>query len=192
MDGFLASPVGWGIANLMRKTSIFQCIINVPPDKGRFQEDKPKVRRTWDEALTLYLLGQLRQHRCSSTSIATVCMYVCMHTYSFNSGYHWRDEFLGEQITCLLVALKSTMGGEKHLFLNPVSKNYFCGFGLNHSTSWGLNFCPDTSEMLVFTSSERWRSDFGIVGNSSEFSSCRHLVFLTILIFLCRDLLYSN
>lgn len=26
------------------------------------------------------------------------------------------------------------MGGETHLFFNPVSKNYFCGFGIKYST----------------------------------------------------------
>ena len=82
MDGFLASPVGWGIANLMRKTSIFQCIINVPTHGGEFQEDKTKVWCTCDETSTLYLSAKLRQHRSSFTSIATIYMYVYMCAYT--------------------------------------------------------------------------------------------------------------
>jgi len=55
MDGFLASPVGWGIANLMRKASVFQCTINIPTRRSdEIQEDKPKLQDTHDEISTLY------------------------------------------------------------------------------------------------------------------------------------------
>lgn len=170
MDGFLASPVGWGIANLMRKTSIFQCIINVPTHRGWFQEDKTKVWCTCDETSTLYLSAKLGQHRssCTCTAAIYIFMYVYIHTHTHCPST--TTEELDSWENSLLRA-KKPMGGKTPLFFNPVSENYFCDFGIIHSASWGLSFHPVTAQALAFSSSERWRSNFGIMGNSNEVSS---------------------
>lgn len=85
MDGFLASPVGWGIASLMRKTSIFQYSINVPQHKGKFQGDKLKVQCTCDES-TQYCQLNLSSTETSlllhQLYIYKLCIYAHTHTFS--------------------------------------------------------------------------------------------------------------
>lgn len=138
MDGFLASPVGWGIANIMRKTSVFQCTINIPTHRSdEFQEDKPELQGTRDEISTLY-------YQLHFGSIETALLKYILHIVAIEACTH----IPLQQLIVLLniwIPVRAVRSyfliAKKHnvrwgLSFIPVSKNTFCDLGIIHSTSW--------------------------------------------------------
>lgn len=79
-----------------------------------------------------HCIYQLSPGSTDQSTIATICLYVCMHTHSPSTD---DTTFVGEQITCLLIAKKSTMRAKAYLFFNPISENGFYDTGIIHSTS---------------------------------------------------------